>query len=683
MKTITRLPPRGGATGPTGRWHPYHAPKLTPASTPVPAYSCPSSPTLTSHTHTYLSTPISTLVSASDSFRGCFTKPTTGSVSATALQSFQQPQKERQELKRLQKEKFENALKGTSVVTYQWRKRDQSWCCDLCRSQNRHRQPRYFYSSRQLAANLSFHEFQLTAATALSPTHLTELAVQRLADIWKETSYVIHSTSSASSVSKTVNKPRSSIPARCRTLDAHQLPTPLTPSTHTFTSPQPSLSQPPPALPSTPCRIPLRAFVHEVLRRSKTMWPALQIALCYLDAAKSKVPNAIAEVKQGEGLQAAEAALDQLFGSASADDLSGERQPTVRRGSSTPQTLISSPSSAEVNPAVPLSQVINIRDVPSAPSSPVPQAPAVALVDSDASEPAARPKRRRTPPAPVPPLPPRPSPLLCPRRMFVAALILATKFTQDRVYSNRAWAKISGLDPREIGRCERALGEALEWRLWVGKGVADEPTAFLRNFLLTEESLAKSRLNSGLARSKSDGVLLTGSKDILMTPEWSQRDMPFGDLSSALKRSTSLTSSDLSCSPRSSVPMLSDPSTLVLTPANADLDAMDLEPTPLLQHSSCTSTSSSFSFDTTPTSSFFSNEFSFTPSVGNILSTPHSSLQTSPDLHLSDAVPVSYAVPFSKLASGFKAGTSLDPMGFSRGIEGTFDIGIEDIVGNF
>ncbi|TEB37388.1 hypothetical protein FA13DRAFT_903159 [Coprinellus micaceus] len=62
-----------------------------------------------------------------------------------------------------------------------------------------------------------------------------------------------------------------------------------------------------------------------------------------------------------------------------------------------------------------------------------------------------------------------PSPLLCPRRAFLAALILASKFTQDKCYSNRAWAKLSGLPPREIGRCERALGSALEWRLWVGK----------------------------------------------------------------------------------------------------------------------------------------------------------------------------------------------------------------------
>ncbi|KAF9263343.1 hypothetical protein L218DRAFT_843699, partial [Marasmius fiardii PR-910] len=75
------------------------------------------------------------------------------------------------------------------------------------------------------------------------------------------------------------------------------------------------------------------------------------------------------------------------------------------------------------------------------------------------------------------PLPPLPSPLLCPRRAFLAALILASKFTQDKCYSNRAWAKLSGLPPREIGRCERALGDALDWRLWVGKSPAPSSPA--------------------------------------------------------------------------------------------------------------------------------------------------------------------------------------------------------------
>jgi len=60
-------------------------------------------------------------------------------------------------------------------------------------------------------------------------------------------------------------------------------------------------------------------------------------------------------------------------------------------------------------------------------------------------------------------------PLHDPRRTFLASLVLATKFHQDRAYSNKAWAKLSGLPGREVTRCERALGNALEWRLWVGR----------------------------------------------------------------------------------------------------------------------------------------------------------------------------------------------------------------------
>ncbi|KAH6885582.1 hypothetical protein BKA70DRAFT_1071900, partial [Coprinopsis sp. MPI-PUGE-AT-0042] len=54
----------------------------------------------------------------------------------------------------------------------------------------------------------------------------------------------------------------------------------------------------------------------------------------------------------------------------------------------------------------------------------------------------------------------------CAQPSFLAALILASKFTQDKCYSNCAWAKLSGLSSREIGRRERALGDAFDWRLW-------------------------------------------------------------------------------------------------------------------------------------------------------------------------------------------------------------------------
>jgi hypothetical protein len=73
---------------------------------------------------------------------------------------------------------------------------------------------------------------------------------------------------------------------------------------------------------------------------------------------------------------------------------------------------------------------------------------------------------------------PLPPPLLCSRRTFFASLILTSKFMQDRCYSNKAWAKLSGLPPHEIGRCEGALGNALEWCLWVGT-LADSLAAVL------------------------------------------------------------------------------------------------------------------------------------------------------------------------------------------------------------
>ncbi|KAK9897673.1 hypothetical protein P389DRAFT_131384, partial [Cystobasidium minutum MCA 4210] len=58
-------------------------------------------------------------------------------------------------------------------------------------------------------------------------------------------------------------------------------------------------------------------------------------------------------------------------------------------------------------------------------------------------------------------------PVLCGRRMFLAALICASKFLQDRTYSNRAWAKISSLPVQEINANEKALLEVLDYNLFV------------------------------------------------------------------------------------------------------------------------------------------------------------------------------------------------------------------------
>ena len=59
--------------------------------------------------------------------------------------------------------------------------------------------------------------------------------------------------------------------------------------------------------------------------------------------------------------------------------------------------------------------------------------------------------------------------LQCGRRMFLAALILASKYLQDRNYSARAWSKISGLTVCEINTNEMAFLQAVNWKLHVSE----------------------------------------------------------------------------------------------------------------------------------------------------------------------------------------------------------------------
>ncbi|OAX79765.1 hypothetical protein ACJ72_05913 [Emergomyces africanus] len=59
----------------------------------------------------------------------------------------------------------------------------------------------------------------------------------------------------------------------------------------------------------------------------------------------------------------------------------------------------------------------------------------------------------------------------CGRRMFLSALILASKYLQDRNYSARAWSKISGLNTLEINQNELAFLEAVGWKLHISEAV--------------------------------------------------------------------------------------------------------------------------------------------------------------------------------------------------------------------
>ena len=191
--------------------------------------------------------------------------------------------------------------------------------------------------------------------------------------------------------------------------------------------------------------VPMKSFVHELCRRSRTSGMVLQTALCYLEALRSKVPQLVRLEMEGKGvrgdpdLSSRITVMDDSF-SAEATTLVGSES-YICGGD---EELIATIKVLDDCPLVETPSPSKLEDIDITPTN---EKPNVFSTSSSLL----------------------PSPLLCPRRAFVASLILATKFTQDRCYSNRAWGKLCGLPPREIGRCERALGDALEWRLWVGK----------------------------------------------------------------------------------------------------------------------------------------------------------------------------------------------------------------------
>ena len=82
----------------------------------------------------------------------------------------------------------------------------------------------------------------------------------------------------------------------------------------------------------------------------------------------------------------------------------------------------------------------------------------------------------------------------CGRRMFLAALILASKYLQDRNYSARAWSKISGLKISEINVNEMAFVTAIDWKLHVPEALFQRWTDVVFRFSPSAQSPAAQRV---------------------------------------------------------------------------------------------------------------------------------------------------------------------------------------------
>jgi hypothetical protein len=76
--------------------------------------------------------------------------------------------------------------------------------------------------------------------------------------------------------------------------------------------------------------------------------------------------------------------------------------------------------------------------------------------------------------------------LQCGRRMFLSALILASKYLQDRNYSARAWSKISGLNTNEINQNEMAFLLAVNWQLHITDAVFSRWTDIVLKYTPTQ-----------------------------------------------------------------------------------------------------------------------------------------------------------------------------------------------------
>ncbi|PAV18544.1 g1 s-specific cyclin [Pyrrhoderma noxium] len=345
--------------------------------------------------------------------------------------------------------------------------------------------PPLSYAPNQLRKTQSFPMPKPSITKANYVATLVDQAVKSLSDIWRpECIPAVFATSTQITVTSVKPPTVGSQGLQLKPLVIHQnqLPSPCSPTTQHSpyvpvhvkqdgTSPNRSTSAflaehfgGNAKVVSEKDLVPIRTFVQEVLRRSRTSCSVLQSALCYIEAIRRKVP-CLAE-KQG---------LNQ--GAVEEPELDDRIINGMETCSVSPSGIYSNANSNEfVNRSTSgentQRSVDSLDGLPTVLHTDLDCDPSVVSLSQQIQSDVQQQRQRKIPPKPTTPLPLLPSPLLCPRRTFLAALILASKFLQDRCYSNRAWAKLSGLSPREVGRCERALGEALEWRLWVGKSCA-------------------------------------------------------------------------------------------------------------------------------------------------------------------------------------------------------------------
>ncbi|KAF9903660.1 hypothetical protein EC991_003481 [Linnemannia zychae] len=209
--------------------------------------------------------------------------------------------------------------------------------------------------------------------------------------------------------------------------------------------------------------IPLHIFVKETLRRSRTTLSTLQLALYYIYKIRNQVLAAQEKIRQEHHHRQRQS--QPLSPNGSFDNFSdeeGRQQRDYFHSMSAAHTKVQiQKNSLPLTPPV-------VNHTPTALSP-------LSLSSSTSTSPILA----------------KSEPVGCGRRMFLAALILASKFQQDRTYSNKAWSKISGLPVAEINLNEITFLTLIDYRLFVSQAVFQKWVT-----ILTEKGKVRDRAAS-------------------------------------------------------------------------------------------------------------------------------------------------------------------------------------------
>ncbi|KAI9655511.1 MAG: hypothetical protein M1821_005304 [Bathelium mastoideum] len=110
--------------------------------------------------------------------------------------------------------------------------------------------------------------------------------------------------------------------------------------------------------------------------------------------------------------------------------------------------------------------------------------------------------------------------LQCGRRMFLASLILASKYLQDRNFSARAWSKISGLKTHEINTNEMTFLTAIGWGLHIPDGIFERWTEIVLKYTPPSQSQQSQCNPAARACSNWKAIVLR------LTPKLDTVDVP-------------------------------------------------------------------------------------------------------------------------------------------------------------